>query len=354
MIKAVVFLVCGLGLIFSHISDNEIHYFQTPNISLDDTSDLSTALINDTVYQVKSSDGIPLYYYSLLNTGVCFDNKCRPLSINIYWNITGRYLGFELPDEEFLSKTDHEPFTNAEYLQLDSLLANPFLPLGKYDFYDLVDASYSGDPEVDGTSGATSQEVKDYLVPGAAYTTHKLWNEIYGPTQVAVIAATEKELIPSLFYKILESPISADRILAAERTAMLGELSDSTVDTLVNFIQEEDYSESYIALKSITPFQLRSEYLQTSLFELIGNVEYSIENQIYEKLKEAKTLSGSITALSVSQLNFFSDMQLVNILKLLKHHNIISQELNRDLRQIAESKNPYVKSQISKFPESTP
>ncbi len=349
MIKAVAILIVGVGLIYSYNTDENIRYFQTPTISLEDTSDIRREQINDSIYQVTSSDGSPLFYFTQLNTGVCFDNKCRPLSIDIFWNITGRYLGFELPDEEFLSKTDHEPFTNAEYLKLDSLLANPFLPLGNYAFYDLVDTSSAGDPEVDGISGATARDVKDYLVPGAAYTTHKLWNVIHGPIQYEVIKATENELNDSLFIKILNSPVSADRIWAAERTHLLGELSTQTVDTIVSFIKVLDYSESYFMLKSMKAEQLHSDYLQSGLFRLIGKIDYALENQIFDKLKEPEELSPSVLEITVSNLRSYSDMQLVNVLKLLKHQQVGSPQLRSKLEKLAITKNAYIKNQIDGF-----
>src|SRR5690606_19314702 len=47
----------------------------------------------DTLFQVLSKDGIPVSYYRKIITEVCFDDKCRLLKANIFWNITGRYLG---------------------------------------------------------------------------------------------------------------------------------------------------------------------------------------------------------------------------------------------------------------------
>ncbi|XOV92999.1 MAG: hypothetical protein ACFHWX_22725 [Bacteroidota bacterium] len=354
MIKFVIVMGLGAGLIFSSITHHDqIKYFQTPTISINDSVDITSSMINDSVYLIKESD-TPLYYYTFLHTGVCFDNKCRPLSILIYWNITGRYLGFELPEEEFLSKYDHEPFKKAEYALLDSLLANPFLPINNYSFYDLVKAPSKDNGKIDGVSGATVQDVKDYLVPGAAYTTYKLWNLIYGSTRDAVIKTTENQLDASLFSKILHSPVSADRIWAAERIDLLSNLNNPAIDEIVEFVKVGEYSESYIALKTITPEQLQSDYLQSKLFELIGEVDYSIENQIFDKLKEAGKLSDKVISLAISELDVFNDMQIVNLLKLLTYHNIFDQKLTKEIEKLADSRNSYVKGQISKYFKEAP
>src|SRR5690606_28823472 len=97
-------------------ANNRIKYFQTPTVPLEAARvvkhyiDFKDSIPNDTLYQIRSVEDFPIAYYRKIRTGLCFDNKCRLLDIILYWNITGRYLGFEMPKDEFLSKTDHEPF----------------------------------------------------------------------------------------------------------------------------------------------------------------------------------------------------------------------------------------------------
>ena len=93
-----------------------------------------------------------------------------------------------------MSKFDHEPFSQEEYEELDQLLADPFLPLGNYTFEELVKRPDTVSQSMDGVSGATMKDVLEYIVPGAAYTTHKLWNLIHGPIQQEVIRLTEQQL----------------------------------------------------------------------------------------------------------------------------------------------------------------
>ena len=125
-------------------------------------------LSDDSLYLVKTRVHIPIHYFKKIATEVCFDNQCRLLDITVYWNITGRYLGFELPDGEFLSKYDHEPFVANEYERLNELLADPELPLGNISFEKLIQIPEANADSVDGISGATTEDVSKIVVKGAA------------------------------------------------------------------------------------------------------------------------------------------------------------------------------------------
>ena len=58
---------------------------------------LKDSVTNETVFLRKTKDNIPLHYFKKVIGEVCDDEECRLLDILVYWNITGRYLGFELP-----------------------------------------------------------------------------------------------------------------------------------------------------------------------------------------------------------------------------------------------------------------
>src|SRR5690554_4970202 len=137
-------LLCVIGVSFFASSKEieRIRYFQSQTLmgEMDTVVGLPSMThdIPDTLFQVRSKDGYPISYFKKIYTGVCFDGECRMLDIVLYWNITGRYLGFELPKGEFLSKFDHEPFTDGEYERLHELLADLLSPLSMYTFNELA------------------------------------------------------------------------------------------------------------------------------------------------------------------------------------------------------------------------
>lgn len=350
------FLVGVLIILFSLDYGEDIRYFESSTIPVADSTEVITVSIEDPpegeeIFLVRTSSGTPLHYYMELHTGVCFDNKCRPLKIVVYWNITGRYLGFELLDGEFLSKYDHEPFTLKEYEQLHSLLADPFLPLRNYAFEELVKNPDQVNDSVDGVSGATAKEVLDYVVEGAAYTTHKLWYVVHGPIQQQVISLTESKLDAFFYNKILQSRNQSDRTWALERVALLSELDDSVIDTLIKILLEGEYFQSYLLLKSLSSDQLESENLQLQLFNLIGKVDAGIENMIFDTLAEAPRLNQTVVDNSISILPTLSGAQLVRLLKLYSHHQVKQAELNEELSRMIPNENSFVENQVLQFLE---
>jgi hypothetical protein len=343
-------------ILFSLENGEDVRYFHSSTIPFVDSKDVITVSIGDShddndVFLSKMSDGTPLHYFIELRTGICFDNKCRPLDIVLYWNITGRYLGFELLNGEFLSKYDHTPFTPGEYEELHTLLADPFLPLGNYEFEDLVKIPDTVNESVDGVSGATSKDVLEYVVEGAAYTTHKLWNVIHGPIREQVIAQTESRLNPFLFSKILISEDQSDKTWALERLSLIGELEESLIDALIGILLSGEYFQSYLLLKSLTPEQIESYYLQLALFKLIGTVDTEVESMIFYKLNDAPHLSQEVVDYSISALRELNGMQLVSLLKLYSHHGVVEDVLLKELSRMIPHENKYIEKQVLNFLE---
>ncbi|MCC5938247.1 MAG: hypothetical protein JJU34_13290 [Lunatimonas sp.] len=348
------FWIWGFLLLFSSENRGDIRYFQPSTIPIADSVDLQVHLIDASldegeIFMASTCDGKPLYYFMELHTGVCFDNKCRPLFIMVYWNITGRYLGFELLDGEFLSKYEHEPFSPTEYEQLHGLLADPFLPLGNYSFEELVAIPDVGDPSVDGVSGATSKDVLDYVVPGAAYTTHKLWKVVHGPIQQQLIRLTEQRLDTGLFSEIFHSPDQSDQIWALERVSRLPELDHALLESMVQLLKDDEYFQAYLLLKSLSSDQLSMEGLQVRFFQLLGQVAPGTADLIIDRFADAPRLTPVVVDQLSSVVGQLSGGQLVKLLKLLSHHDVRDAGLNAALGRLIPHDNSFVQHQVVHF-----
>lgn len=168
---------------------------------------------NNEIFLARDSFQNPLFYYSNINSPVCYDNTCKPLQLKLFWDVCGNFLGFEIPAGKPLTKKDHKPFTQLDYYTLYTILNNPKAEISRMNKQDLVNFQTLAGP--DAVSGATSSEVKAMVVDGAAYSTFTLWKIVYG-------SDLKNEKMPVLnSQSILEQIKLAEYLSVFELTLML-------------------------------------------------------------------------------------------------------------------------------------
>ncbi len=147
------------------------------------------SLLSHTIELLYDETGSPLLFFSDILTPVCIDNICKPMAVNVYWNLVGAYAGYGIYPEDPLTKFDHDLFEEADYAKLHELLLNPHSILERRKLSDLFDpearppdaerVTYKGQ-EVDAVSGATKKEIKESVVEGALYSCFTLWHLVHG------------------------------------------------------------------------------------------------------------------------------------------------------------------------------
>ena len=100
--------------------------------------DFRDTIPNDTLWEYRNAEKMPLMYSRKIFTGVCIDGECRMVNIELFWNITGSYLGFKLPKGGYLSKLKHIPFSANDYDRLHILLSDPLSALANYSINELA------------------------------------------------------------------------------------------------------------------------------------------------------------------------------------------------------------------------
>ena len=342
------FGLMGLWLTATFQLKGAIRYWQEPTIENTEKEELLIVetyidtLTGEYIYLQKSKDNTPLHYYKKVVGEVCFDKKCRFLDIVVYWNITGRYLGFELPEGEFLSKSDHEPFSGDEYQQLHALLADESLPLDRTTFEELLDPAPKLEEDVDGYSGATSKGLAAMVVKGAAYTTYKLWNIVNGSTMDIVSNLTEQQLTPALLYRILQSRDITDKLWVLERMNTILTLAPQLENILLMIIASDDFYLSYSAIRAINSNHLKSVELKNKLFSIYQEGDNSQKNTILKKLMEAPSLSSEIIISSRNLLPQLNGQQLKILLQLYTKHSISDALTQAAVAKVLKNKNKFI------------
>ena len=109
---------------------------------------------------ICDSAGVPDSYYSDLKTPVCEDSLCRVVFIDLYWDVLGNFMKYEVPPDMPLTKFDHLEFTPEDYQKLNEILADKQSLLGRYKAEDLIDKNTKRVSEtVDAVTGATKTTV---------------------------------------------------------------------------------------------------------------------------------------------------------------------------------------------------
>ena len=310
---------------------------------------IKDSVTNETVSLRKIKDNILLDYYKKVKGEVCYDDECRLLDIVVYWNITGRYLGFELPKGEFLSKYNHEPFSESEYQRLHTLLADSSIPLDAVSFEKLLEQPRNEEGTVDAVSGATSKSVAGMVVKGAAYTTYKLWNIVNGPTMDFVSELTEKQLTPTLIHRILQSSDNNDKLWALNRIDTTTELTLDLEASLLEIISSDDFYLAYSAIHAIDPVHLNASDLQERLFSIYADVNHSIQKELLKKLMQSPFLSSEVLGASRDLLIQLNGQQLDDLLKLYTKQGVNDLETFKAVSKILENENKYISEKAYKF-----
>ncbi len=311
---------------------------------------------NDTLFEYSDINQIPLYYSRRILTGVCVDGKCRMVNINLYWHVTGRYLGFKLAAGEFLSKTEHHPFMPGEYERLHSLLADPLSPLSQYSIDELVPKKDSLNQDstkrIDAVSSATIAAVLNYIVKGAVYTTYTLWHIVYGQTRREVELLTSENLSSPLIYRLLESESLDDQVWALNHISEKIKLTSEIKNKLFEFISGDDIYLAERALNAIQPSTLSNKIIQIELAKTFETAGFLRKRLILQKLKEAPVLHNEVIEIFTSQLTQLNGSLVKSMIELLLQFHIENEQIVAEVQILLKNENRYIASQALKYVEA--
>tara|TARA_B100001059_G_scaffold71784_2_gene68871 strand:- start:15729 stop:16820 length:1092 start_codon:yes stop_codon:yes gene_type:complete len=297
----------------------------------------------DSLFLRETSDGTPKSFYQHFSTGVCFDNQCRPLDIILHWSISGRYLGFEMPKGEFLSKTDHDPFSRKEYLQLSEILSNYDLPFKDIKYHELMNQPESSTESADAISGATSERIKDIVVQNAAYTTYKLWKLVYGESQKFIEQYTEKHLNTSNLMTVLNSQDRNEIVWGLTHMRDTLSFSIPLKTRLVSLIQSDDYYLSYNAVHAIPKTYLNdSDFLEILFLSYLNTPDTSTKKAMFRKLKAAPRLGQNLVVKSRQSIGAMAPQEISSLLKLYEKHSVEDSVTVDVVRKLINHPNAYV------------
>lgn len=338
-------------------SEENIHRFNNPELVEKAKKVIQHQIeFNDTIpgnilLEYTGNEGLPLMYSREILTGVCIDGKCRLVKINLFWHVTGRYLGFELSGNEFLSKTEHKHFTPDEYDQLHELLANSLSPLAQYSLEELVPAKDSTANKVDAVSAATIAAVLDHIVEGAVYTTYTLWHIVYGTTQKEIEKLTAENLTPLLTLRLLNNEVLKDKIWALNHISEETKITAEIREKIFKFIGGEDVYLAERALNALKPETLEDKAIQVQLAEVFSVAGYLQKRLILKQLEQAPFIHAETAEKLAGEIKNLRGALIKTAIGLFEKHDIENKKVISEISDLLQNKNRFIASQAVQFLE---
>jgi hypothetical protein len=346
--------------IFSFQNEKEkIQRFNDPEImnnavrSIPYIINFQDTIPNDTLLEFVDKNNQPQYYTRNILTGVCINGECRLVNIDLFWTITGRYLGFEMPPGEFLSRTKHKPFVPEDYNRLHMLLADPLSPLAHYSLKELVppvDSTKTN--KVDAVSTATIAAVLDYIVKGAVYTTYTLWHIVYGQTKREIENLTAQQLTPELTMKLLESKNIDDQVWALNHIPGKVEIDSKLLHKIMDYISGDDV---YLAERSLNALQseiLAKDSIQQQLANIYSHSGFLQQRLILEKLKDAPVLQPVLLHQLAEQLSQMNGILVKLMMDLFISKSVADELVTEEVGELLKNENRYIAKQALKYLEN--
>jgi len=293
---------------WDHINDTQpVFTFQNPDSSL-----------SHQLHLLANEDGLPLLYYADIITPVCIDGLCKPVYIELYWDLMGEYVGYGEFPNEVLSKFDHENFEPEDYLKLHELLLDQNSVLGRRKLSDLYDISLERKVaitfkgiEVDGVSGATKKEIKTAIVDGALYSCYTLWHLANGN-----VSAKIKEHLPAIYDSSLEDYFLNSNYESYQYYALQmmpkSEYAQHIQQVVPILLNSKTLTRAY-GLKKMPKELYSHPLIVEGLFGNFSKLDFNAKTLLIDRLKHsspaaALVLANDVVHMSKNQLKLFLEI----------------------------------------------
>lgn len=256
---------------------------------------------------LSNENGDPQLFYAYIHTPVCIDGVCKPVYIDIYWDLRGNYVGYGVYPEELLTKYDHEPFTEADYEKLHRLLLDDNSILDRKQLSDLFDlnvvaaekVSFQG-VEVDAVSGATKKEISESVVEGALYSCYTLWHLVHGEVNSLIKNQLTSMYSPELAAHFLNSAYQPYHFYAIQQMDSAS-LNQSLPRLLEIFKDARPLTRTYL-LKKLPKTLWKQKKLTEELYGMFDQLDVNTKTLLVDHLDYADRKALEILAFQIESM----------------------------------------------------
>ena len=290
---AIFILLSSAAICFCSFQNRQARSVKAFETAIKDSIPVQVDLIYD-------KNNLPDGYYSRIKTPVCEDTLCYLVTIDLYWDLLGNFKDYKTPRKSPLTKFDHIRFTKNDHAKLKSILASSESSLRDHAVETLLDPERKKQSAVvvDAVSGATNTAVKDEVVEGALYSTYTLWHIVNGD----IAKKIQEHSKPLINGQILRKMLASDN--AHYQYYALNQIADQDFEKyaglVIRLVSEGSSYVPFFAIEKIPARIWASETYQLNLVKLLGKVEFKMQNEILNKLKDTPLTQAATDALVAS------------------------------------------------------
>ena len=291
-----------------------------------------------TVYLLVDKQGFPAYYTTNLTGEVCLDGLCRPINVDIYWDLLGKFKDYTTTEANTLTKFDHIAFTQKDHIKLKEILADTESLLQDYGMEDLLDTTVRVVSQIkaDAVTGATNKTFENAIVPGAVYTVYKLWHFVNSAIRKEILDYSQKNLFTDKEIKRL--------LLSGNRDYqyfLIDHIPDNNVETfkeqLIQLIEDQDDFVPLYALYKLSNDVWTDKNLQARVFKQMPVFKNAVRIYTLEKLS-AIPISADNLKMLIQSIPALSGKQLELAYSILKNNRTqVKNQLLKDVQSLLAS-----------------
>jgi len=291
-----------------------------------------------------SAEGNPVSYSAHLQTDVCSDGLCKPVSISIQWDLLGNFHSYSTDQGHRLTKFDHVELTAQDHRQLHRILSDTASILRDYEVEDMIDTTvHLQSFKLDAVTGATSKTFDGATVEGALYTVYTLWHFTNGPVRKRILEHTRSLLSDSFVRYMLHSG-NRDYVAFIFKN-LTGEQRGKFVPDILELISNRDTYIPHFALAQLSDSILANYSYQHEILRYLPTVNSSVKNVLLERFQTLK-LDGLGLAMLMSFVSELQENQILNVFSIIENNKSqLHKGLIKQLEALLNSSNKIIAQQ---------
>jgi hypothetical protein len=294
-------------------------------------------------YQVRhfsDRNGFVKEYSLTLKTGICYDNVCKPIHVNVHWDVLGRFLRLECPKDAPLTKNEHDVFTEYDYVRLGEILKDRDSILKKYKPSFFADMAKKAN-RADAVTSATPISVQNAVVKDAAHTSWALWHWVNGEAASKLLDLTRLNCDAAFLHHCLSSPDDREMVKFALEFILKNDPKNAEFhDAAFNILKNAGRKNCQLALEYLKDSMPDKDRLNQQLVKLMS-VNGGSERLISNYITAQPQLSTAILERLAGKLSRLSYHDFHAVFKLLESRQGDSAAIKSKISELLQSDDPY-------------